>query len=304
VSEPRFLLVLNPTAGKGKAGAELIHLRRLFSRKEIELEVFLTDAPGSARRFVEGLSIDDDTTILAAGGDGTVHEVAEALLEREHGRLGVLPLGSGNDYAALMGVPGKVEDAIDAIIDGTDAKWDVGQVGPYTFVNTVGFGFSAAVSYHSIKTGMLRGMARYGLAIARAYIAYRPISMQLDGTKLNGRVPMTLMEVGIGNRCGGGFHLTPKALPDDGLLDVCVVKALSRFEIPILLPRGVRGGHLGHRKVFYQQLPSFRLVSESDQLIHVDGDVVVLAKGEHVVRVRPKALNVRLPRTIQHVAAQ
>jgi len=122
VSEARFLLVLNPAAGKGKAGSELLHLRRLFRRREIELEVFLTDGPGAAKRYVEGLSLDDNTTVLAAGGDGTVHEVAEALLTREVGRLAVLPLGSGNDYAAFMGVPTRIEDAVDELIDGTDAK--------------------------------------------------------------------------------------------------------------------------------------------------------------------------------------
>jgi YegS/Rv2252/BmrU family lipid kinase len=291
----RFVLVLNPAAGKGRAGSELLHLRRSFARRGVELEVFLTNKAGDGERYVSGLELDEHTVVIAGGGDGTAHELAQALLGREHGRLAVLSLGSGNDYAAMMGVPSDLEAALDGLADGSDARWDVGQLGPYMFMNTVGFGFSARVSYLSTSTGPLRGIARYGLAIARAYFAHRPIVLQLDGLHHSGRQAMSLMEIGIGYRCGGGFPLTVNAVPDDGLLDVCIFGALSRLQIPFVLPRALRGRHVGHAKVIYEQLPNFRIGCESDQMIHVDGEIRILERGEHVVRVLPKALNVRLP---------
>ena len=294
-ADSHLILVLNPTAGKGRAGRELVHLRRLFAEREQRLEIFVTSAPGDAERLVSGLPLKPESVVVAAGGDGTVHEVGKALLNKEHGSLGVLPLGSGNDYAALMGVPAEVEVALEELRRGVTVQWDVGQIGPYVFLNTVGFGFSAAVSYFSRQRSPLRGMARYGGAIARAWWTHRPTILQLDGLAASGRHAATLMEIGIGNRCGGGFHLTARADPADGLLDVCLVSQLGRWEMPFLLPRGISGKHLGHRKVIYEQVPSFRLICEHEMMMHVDGELRVLPKGEHVVRNRSRALRVRLP---------
>ncbi len=298
-SKPRVILVMNPTAGKGRGGVELVRLRHRLQQGDVDGEIYLTQAEGDAATFVAGLKPPPGSIVVAVGGDGTVHEVGNAVLEHEGVILGVIPIGSGNDYASLLGMPDDPLVALEAIINGHNEKWDVGVVGPHHFFNTVGFGFSASVSYHSRNTGPLRGLARYGLAILRAFRKFHPMSISLDGLKESGTKRITLMEVGIGNRCGGGFRLTENADPADGLLDVCVVKGMSRLRLPLVLPRGLFGKHIGHPLVGYEQVPGFRLRVESQVMVHVDGEIRLLSRGEHSVKVRPLAITVRRPGVVE-----
>jgi len=258
---------------------------------------FLTRAEGEAATIVGGLELGAGSMVIAGGGDGTVHEVGRALLDRKARdiALGVLPIGSGNDYAALLGMPEDPVDAMRALLSGVDERWDVGSLGPHVFFNTVGFGLSASVSYHSRFTGPLRGLPRYGLAIVRALWRHRPVVLGVDGLQAAGTQHITLMELGIGTRCGGGFHLTAQADPADGLLDVCLVKAMARVRMPLLLPKGLNGNHIGHPTVHYEQVANFRLKLDADQMIHVDGEIRVLPKGEHSAKVLPRAILVRTP---------
>jgi diacylglycerol kinase (ATP) len=289
-------LIVNPTAGKGRGGVELVRLRHFLANRNIEAEVFLTRGEGDAHVLLDGLPLADKSIVVAVGGDGTAHEVGTALLGREVDvTMGVVPLGSGNDYAALLGMPQHPLRALEAILTGHDERWDVGMVGNEPFLNTVGFGFSASVSYHSHHTGPLRGLPRYLLAVGRALRRFRPLTVGVDGLAQSGDRRITLMEVGIGNRCGGGFHLTAQADPKDGLLDVCLVDAMPWWRMPLLLPRGLRGKHIGHPLVLYEKVTGFRLRLDANSIIHVDGEIRVLDRGEHSLRVRPKAITVRLP---------
>jgi diacylglycerol kinase (ATP) len=172
----------------------------------------------------------------------------------------------------------------------------VGLVGEEFFLNSVGFVLSSAVSWHSRHTGPLTGSARYGMAALRAWADHRPVRMGFDGLKASGDHWVSLMEVGIGDRAGGGYRLTPQAHPADGLLDVCLVDALTRWKIPLLLPRARTGRHLNHPKVLYEQVSGFRLRLDSRTLIHLDGELKRLEKGEYSIRVKGKCLRVRIPR--------
>ncbi len=292
--ETNIVLILNPTAGKGRAGRELVHLRTHLIARGVKADVFLTRGEGDGRRIVEELDPPAGTLVVAAGGDGTVHEVGTALLGREGLTLGVIPLGSGNDYATLMGMPKDPVRCLDAILSGVDRSWDVGQVGDRSFLNTTGFALSSSVSWHSRRTGWLTGIARYAVATLRAWSSHRPLRMGFDGLEASGEHWVSFLEVGIGNRSGGGFLLLPRAHPADGLLDVCLVESLPRWRIPFLLPRARNGRHLGQPGVFYEQVSSFRLRVEGRTLIHVDGELAWLDRGEHSLRVRPRALNVRV----------
>lgn len=289
------VLLLNPTAGKGRAGRELVHLRSHLIKRGIRADIFLTVAEGDATRILKELDPVPGTVVVAAGGDGTVHEVGTALLGREGISFGVIPMGSGNDYAALMGMSRDPLDNLQHILDGVDRNWDVGLVGDQPFLNSVGFVLSSSVSWFSRRTGPLVGAARYGLAALRAISRHRPLRIGFDGLEQSGDHWVSLMEVGIGDRAGGGFMITPRANPSDGLLDVCMVRAIPRWKMPLLLPRVKRGRHLDHESVIYEQVPSFRIRLEEETLIHVDGELRRLEKGEHSLRVRPRALTVRIP---------
>jgi diacylglycerol kinase family enzyme len=134
------------------------------------------------------------------------------------------------------------------------------------------------------------------VAALRAWSDHRPVRMGFDGLQASGDHWVSLMEVGIGDRAGGGYRLTPLADPTDGLLDVCLVSALTRWKIPLLIPRARAGRHLNHPKVIYEQVAGFRLRLDSRTLIHLDGELKRLEKGEYSVRVKSKSLRVRIPK--------
>jgi diacylglycerol kinase (ATP) len=295
VAPAPLVLVLNPTAGHGRGAAALQPLRSVLARRDIPGEFFLTTGEGNAADLVRRLEPPPGSVVIAVGGDGTAHEVGAALLSLEGVTLGLIPAGSGNDYARLLGMPADPAAALTAILDGVDVRLDVGQAGPHVFLNSAGFGFSSLVSLESRRAGRLTGLLRYLVAVARALAHFTPMAMAFDGLAAAGEQRVSLLEVGIGDCCGGGFRLMPKADPCDGLLDVCLFLGLSRTRIPMLLPRALRGHHLGHPRVRYEQVPSFRLTLESDALIHVDGEIRVLQRGEHLIEARPRALRVRLP---------
>ncbi len=286
----RLIVVVNPAAGKGRALRELPRLRERLGRLRPEAEIFLTQGPGFAARLLEGLALRPGTRVVVVGGDGSVHEVGTALFGHEGVEVGVIPLGSGNDIATQLGVPRDPLAALDAVLCSPARPWDLGVLGPHPFLNTVGFGLSADTCYWSHRTGPLTGLARYGLAVARAWWTHRPLRIGLDGLRRSGDRILTLLEIGVGDRSGGGFRLTGRADPADGLLDVCAVEALARWQIPWLAPRALRGTHTDHPSVVYEQLPGLRLRVDSDTPIHVDGEMRELPAGEHSVRVRSKVL--------------
>jgi YegS/Rv2252/BmrU family lipid kinase len=292
IPQRRFVFILNPAAGKGRGSAQLVRLKHLLAEYDISAELFLTESEGHAARILAGLHLEPETVVVAVGGDGTVHEIGLALLEHPRVTLAVIPVGSGNDVAAQLGMPRDLRRAIGCILRGELVSWDVGVIGPHSFVNTVGFAFSAEVSEASRHTGPLTGLLRYGLAIARVWPRTRPLRLGLDGLEASGEHFATLLEIGVGDRCGGGFRLTALADPSDGLLDVCLIRGMPRWRMPLLLPKGHRGRHIGHPLVLYEQLSSFRLRVNADTLLHVDGEICVLPRGEHSVRTRARALQV------------
>lgn len=288
--EPRVLVFANPTAGKGAVRARLVALRERVARLWSDAEVFYTAGPGYAGRVLAQMPLAPGSTVIAVGGDGTVHEIGVALYEREGVALGVVPLGSGNDIATQLGMPRDPLAALQAIHDGVALPWDIGIIGPHPFLNTIGFALSAETCFWSHRTGPLTGLARYGVATARAWWHHRPLRLNIDGTSVGGERLVTMIEIGVGDRSGGGFRITGRAVPDDGLLDVCIVSALGKWQIPFLAPRARKGKHLDHASVHYEQVQGLRLRLEQDTPIHVDGEVRSLPRGEHSVRVRPRAL--------------
>ena len=287
----RVVAIVNPSSGRGLGRKAFVQLRELLPRLCEDAELYLSHAPGFAGQLLEGLPLPPGTIVIAAGGDGTVHEVGEALLGREGVSIGVVGVGTGNDIASQLGMPGSVPEDLRAILAGKALPWDVGMVGDRSFLNSVGFGMSADTCWWSHQTTRLRGFARYAGGVGRAWWGYRPLSVSFDGTRWSGPRQIAYLELAIGDRAGGGFRVTPNAIVDDGLMDVCALEAVSRWTLLGLAARARRGRHLGHEAVHYEQLGSFRIGLHRPTRVHIDGEIVELAQGEHSIRVRGRALN-------------
>jgi YegS/Rv2252/BmrU family lipid kinase len=220
--------------------------------------------------------------IVAAGGDGTVNEVVNGLLgsQRPGCPFGVIPIGSGNDFAFAADLPlGSLEAAIQRLFAGKPTPIDLAEIndnrGRRQYVtNAVGIGFDAAVAIEAEKVVRLQGFAGYLLATMRTLGARfrRPgFALRFDDTHVRQRGLM--LTVGIGPRTGGGFHITPNARHDDGWLDSCLVAPVGRLTILALLPRVMRGTHISSGHIALYRSRVVDLKADEPLSIHTDGEI-------------------------------
>ncbi len=287
-------IIVNPAAGPPGRRPDPRDLRERARAEGFAARLLVTRRPGEATQLAREAARDADL-VLAAGGDGTVHEVARGLLETPR-PLAVLPLGSGNDLAADLGVTDA--DAAWRSLRGRAVPRDVGWWDDEPFFNSCGLLLSGEVSRRAAAVSRRLGAGRYWLAAAAGLAAYRPV---LARWSLAGETPQErdgawcLAEVGVGRRTGGGFLLTPRADPADGLLDLCLVAHLPRRRLLRLLPAGRRGNHLGAPGVHYHRVPAFSVTVGRATAIHLDGEARPLSPGTYRCRCQRAALTCLVP---------
>ena len=253
-------VILNPRAGDGTGRRVRPELERELIRRGVAFVLEETEDPGHAVELARAAASRGSRIVVAAGGDGTIHEVANGLLQaRDNGAdgrsaLAVVPIGTGNDFvkAALGGRNRKL--AYDAVAGGRVRDLDVGRAewdgGLEYFVNGIGTGIDVEVVRQMRRLPRLHGVVSYMVALVRALARYKaiPLRIRIDGDEAERRV--MIIAVGNGHCLAGGFHVFPGARPDDGLLDTCVVEELNFLEIIRTLPRVLFGKHVGMPKVF------------------------------------------------------
>lgn len=220
--------------------------------------------------------------IIAAGGDGTVNEVVNGVhgwvTEAKGGSdpptLGIIPLGTGNDLAAALDIPVDVEAAMDVALNGRELPLDIGMVEGRCFVNVSTGGFGAEATEETpAEAKRVFGPVAYFITGVKKFATLDPIAARIssDGhTVAEGH--FLLFAVGNSCRTGGGNFLTPLADPSDGLLDLCLVGAMSRGDLLRLLPLLRSGEHLEHPAVIYRQLPSLVVEAEEELSVNADGE--------------------------------
>lgn len=283
-------VIVNPAAGRGRAARRLEELRRLSSN----LEVKQTTAPGQGEELAYEAAQAGFSVVAAAGGDGTVHEVANGVLRagRPEVVFHVLPVGSANDYAYTLDKTGPPEVR----------RVDVGVArGPNGrqryFVNGMGLGFNGAVTREARRIRWLRGVPLYGLALLRAlrkHYACPELTLTFDDQK---RVLPTLaLTVALGRR-EGSFLLTPEADLSDGLFDWLHAGALRRWELATYLPAMVSGNvPKDDPKVTSGRCRRAQVQSETPLCVHLDGEFFCLPEEgvtSMEVELLPQALRVR-----------
>jgi len=298
------LVILNPWAGRGAAGQRRGDLEAALHQAGVPFELVTTHARGGATELAwQGIER-GCATVVAVGGDGTINEVvngikgAEAALGRR-ARLGVIPLGTGSDFVkSLDGVEANdIAGGVRRIAAGDARAIDLGHVqvadgDARFFVNAVGMGLDAQVAAESLKLTRLKGMAVYLVAIIRALANYKahPMTVEYDGQRLQRR----LLFASIANgRCqGAGFWLTPNALVDDGLLDLCLVDNLRLDQIIRYIPRLMEGTHITLKQVTMGRARHIRVTCAAPVPVATDGEVVTTAARDITIETLPAALDV------------
>jgi diacylglycerol kinase family enzyme len=295
-------VIYNPASGKGRGARRLEKLRRALGPRA---DFWPTNGPGQAEELARRAAAAGFATVAAAGGDGTVHEVANGLVRANAlgVTLAVIPAGSANDYAHSLGLGADWWARPDPCVG--RRRVDVGVVRSEEraryFVNGLGLGFNGAVTREARRIRHLQGLLLYGCALVRALCFHydRPVlTVAMDGEP--GRTGPTLaLSLAIGRR-EGNFVVAPDAVLDDGLFDYLLIGDLSRRASLTLLPslfRGNLGSHPALRKGRCRQVV---VRAESPLIVHLDGEFYCLPEDgilELEVGMLPGALCVfgRLP---------
>jgi len=297
----RFYAIVNPTAGRGAARRAWAVVRPILAESGAEVEMAESTRHGHAAELAEAAARAGWPAVVALGGDGTVHEVANGVLRASDGRaesaaaLGVVPVGSGNDFALLATLSRDPAEAARRLLGG-ERRVDVGRVrvggaGERWFTNGVGVGLDARVAVEANRNRRFRGIAIYLWALARVLRTFDPplVRVEMDDGEVMER-PLTLVTVGNGGRHGGGFWICPDAVIDDGLLDVCVCDGLSTLQILRFLPKTIRGTHVGASCVHMRRVRRVRVTSAAPLAVHADGEIVSEDARELEMEIAPGRL--------------
>jgi diacylglycerol kinase (ATP) len=233
--------------------------------------------------------------VVAMGGDGTVHEVAAACVGRDL-VMGVLPVGSGNDYVKALGVGTDLGRALGVLVGGKVRAVDAGEVNGVRFNNGLGIGFDAEVAAGVARApARLGGTGRYMWSVGRLLWGLRchEATLMLDGGGVLGAKTI-LVAVAIGTTYGARFRLAPEARLDDGLFDVVWSEELGRAEVLRLVPATLGGTLLKHPKIHLARAREVRVELAEEIPAHVDGEILEPTRVFRA-RVLPGALRVLAP---------
>jgi YegS/Rv2252/BmrU family lipid kinase len=276
----RVLLVFNPNAAHGRAGANLAQVRELLSSRTIDADIRVTERPGHAVEIVRDTELDAYDGVVAGGGDGTLFEVVNGYFgnRSEHRPpLGVLPVGTGNAFARDIGLrTGALQQAVDLIGDGHHRAIDVGRftTGGDTFhyLNILGLGFVSDVGAlaHRLK---LVGNLSYTVAVLLRIISLSSYQMtiEIDGTTMERE--NIFCEIS-NTRYTSNFLIAPAAVIDDGLLDVILLGKASRTRLLTCFPKVFKGTHVELDEVETFTARSIRIQTDEPKLLTPDGEVL------------------------------
>ena len=271
------LLLVNPAAGGGRGDRAAPKVLAAGRKAWGDVELVRTTGPGDAVELGRKAAEEGVERLVVVGGDGTVHEAANGLLATGIAslpRLSAVPVGTGNDFARLIGTHGlSPAEAVRRLAAGEEKLFDVGLAWGEYFVNSLGLGFDAVVASHVPRYRRLWRPLVYLAAVLHSYRSYRPVPVSVEGDDAGYSGGIFCIEVGIGQCAGGGFRLTPVALPDDGLFDACLVTPLSHWAFATRMPRALWGGHTRCREVRMMQSRRFAIRGAGPLLAHFDGEV-------------------------------
>lgn len=299
----KISIILNPWAGRGKAGKRRPALEHALTEAGIDYELLVTNARGHAIELARDAVIRGADVVVAIGGDGTLNETVNGLMQGNqasgrHAAFAVIPLGTGSDFVKVLetveadDIPGGIarlkrmqRRSVDLGL--VEVK---GQVSRY-LLNAVGVGFDAQAAAEALKITWATGWVVYYLAIIRALIYYKAFPMQIRFR--NEMVERRMMFTTVANgRCqGAGFWLTPDAHIDDGQLDVCMVDMLSIPKVAQYIPLIQKGAHTKLKEVRMERVPQITLTCANDLPVAIDGEVISTTAREIVVTSVPGAID-------------
>lgn len=298
-------LILNPVSGADDALPQLLHLNEALRARFGHVDIAITTGPGDAERA--GLrAARDGGLVIVGGGDGTLNEVLNGVhrgdgLDRV--RFGLLPLGTGNDFATALGIPADLDEALGVLAAGEERTVDLGRANDRVFANIAAGGFVAEVS-DAVTPGLktVAGRLAYLLGGAQVLLTWDPVPTEFSPTGpvdvvaaggpitadgfVGGARDTQFFAVCNSRLIGGGRPIAPAAIIDDGWLDVCVVEAMPTTEFITLLGQVAAGEHLADPRVGYARVRGLDARFDRALKVNVDGQVFEASSCRYCVMPR------------------
>jgi diacylglycerol kinase (ATP) len=288
----RARLILNPSSGRERGPEHLESLNAALQRRFDDVTTTVTSGDGDAERAAITAAGDGCDALFIAGGDGTVNEAMNGLSTAQAlGDLavGIIPFGTGNDFAAALGIPTDTDAALEVLLAGREVRVDLGRVNGRVFVNTSGGGFIGEVSVAvtpQLKT--IAGRLAYVIGGAQALLEFDPVSASIVIQPGDLRLTQELYAFAVCNSrlIGGGRLIAPNAVIDDGLLDVCLIESMSALEFVALARKVAQGQHVADPRVTYFQASALDIELAREINVNTDGEVFGVTRCEYRVLTR------------------
>jgi len=291
-----MIVVYNPAAAGGRLGRQWESIDRRLTAIGLNGPRVATRAPGHAAELAaRAVARDGIRTVVVAGGDGTLTEAVEGLVKAGTGRLAIVPLGTGNDAARTLGIPRTIEGAARVALDGTPRAVDVIRVGDRYVLNAIGIGLTADINRRAARIKYIRGIAVYLVTAIISMARFRTPPIRLITPNGEQSCTMTIIAIHNGPTTGGGFQLTPRAQPDDGRLDVCLVPGVGVLRRIPRLVAGMRGTLAAQEGTVELQAPWVELEHDEPLDVHLDGNQAVIEPPSTRFEIVRSAVEIMVP---------
>jgi diacylglycerol kinase (ATP) len=293
----KLAFLVNPISDRGRGRAHGQGAAARLRSRGAEIDLVETQSFSQTVEKAALLTTSDCDVVVAVGGDGTANAVANGLMNTAEGMrpaMGLIPCGRGNDFAAKLGLK-DLDRAHEALHLGRRRRVDVGKTEAGFFLGVAGAGFDSKVARRAQRqVPFLTGSMVYvfALLLTLAELDAIPAKISYDEGFYEGSILFVV--AGNTDRYGGGMRITPRASLDDGLLDMCIIKPVSRFTLLRVLPRVFRGGHLDHPAVLYAQTRSVTIESTKPAELFADGEFIQALPAK--IETLPSALEVIVPK--------
>jgi len=301
----KYFIIVNPISGRGLGEKSIPRIKAFCESRSMDYTLVCTERPWQAAEMAEQAAREHYDVMVCASGDGTFNEALNGLMHARaagfnHTALGVISIGTGNDFAGGVGIPTTLEESLETLALDKRRKVDIGKVsgGDYPegryFGNGIGIGFDAAVGFAALQLRFLRGLPAYLIgAIQTVFFYYKPprLKIVMDNETIDQHSLM--VSVMNGQRMGGGFRMAPNGDPHDGLFDLCIAETAGKLRIFGLIPLFIQGKQEGQPEIKMRRSRKVTVTAiQGDFPAHADGETLCLNGKELVLELIPDALEV------------
>jgi len=275
MSVNKIFFIVNPVSGSGNGAKALETICGELDARGIKYGYAVSEHRGHALELTQAALDVGEKRIIAVGGDGTVREVA-SVLKLSGVEMGIIPVGTGNDFAKGLKLPLDVLQALEIALEGDVVNVDAALANDAFFINVGGFGFDVNVAkYTENYKKRLNGMLPYLMGVMRSLIRLKAIDVTIHADDNEPfQESMLMLPVCNGTHFGGGMNIGPNANPSDGLLDVCIVKKIGRLKLLNILPKIIKGTHVGLKCVHYFKAKTIYIDAPEGFDLQLDGEIM------------------------------